>query len=235
MKDLKDDFIRRIRGKEDRCLHLYILCSINVCIVVPKSPYMEWRFSRLDKMNCPWWILVIFQVSSLLRWSLPHQCIAVCLTSFEPWLGEYGHRQRQISEGKAVTMGKRARGGRFPGGDRTRAGLWGNARTWMGWRSRRATPPRMGPKAGSGTRGLTLIPSLPASLGKKTKPLSSFVFRLKPLEIHTWWLADFPSAMESDTWTRLPWCPCTSLVPPSTFRWATCPRRSWSSDWPPHR
>ena len=37
---------------------------------------------------------------------MPHQCIAVCLTSFEPGLGEYGHRQRQISEGKAVTMGK---------------------------------------------------------------------------------------------------------------------------------
>lgn len=41
MKDLKDDFIRRIRGKEDGCLHLYILCSVNVCIVVPKSPYVE--------------------------------------------------------------------------------------------------------------------------------------------------------------------------------------------------
>ena len=41
MKDLKDNFIRRIREKEDRCLHLYILYSINVCIMVPKGPYVE--------------------------------------------------------------------------------------------------------------------------------------------------------------------------------------------------
>lgn len=96
MKDLKDDFIRRIREKEDRCLHLYILYSINVCIMVPKGPSVEWSYSRLDKMDCPWWTQVILQ-------GLPYQCVAVCLTSFELGLGEYGHRQPQISEGKAVT------------------------------------------------------------------------------------------------------------------------------------
>lgn len=52
MKDLKDDFIRRIRKKEDA--YIYIFCIGNVCIMVPKGPSVEeaipgWiRWTALD-------------------------------------------------------------------------------------------------------------------------------------------------------------------------------------------
>lgn len=62
-------------------------------------------------------------------------------------------------------------------------------------------------KPGSAVRGLG--PDTP-TLVENT--LGRFVFRLKPLEMHTWWPVDFLSAMAPSTWPRLPRCPYIASV-----------------------
>lgn len=116
--------------------------------MVPKGPSVEWSYSRLDKMDCPWWTQVILQ-------GLPHQCVAVCLTSFELGWENMVTGSLRFQKGKPW-LGKRVGEGRVRGGNGTRVGPWGNARTWMGWRSWSEALPRMGPKAGSVARGLDL-------------------------------------------------------------------------------
>ena len=71
-------------------------------------------------------------------------------------------------------------------------------------------------------------PPLLTSLLEDTRSPCCFIFRLKPLEMHTWWLVDFPSTMEPNMWARLPQCPCSFSEPTFTSRLGTCLKRSSS-------
>lgn len=158
---------------------------------------------------------------------------APCLTGSEFGLGKYSHCCYWISEEETVTVGREA------GGRRVRWALWKshykgrnwrNAGTCMGRRSGSVTHPKTGPRGWEQMRGLNLWPTPTLGLPHgKQRSLCRFVFRLRPLETHTWWLVDSPSAMEASMWLRLPPCPCTSQCHHSfASRLGACSRRSSS-------